>query len=1141
MNRGRTARALVSLVTAVSVLLTGLNGASALAQVAPAPVGDTTTASASIASGESTASGTAPAIAPAIPWPGQSDTAQTTGDLATSFPAGTLIIPMDTDTTGNHALFNQNLGMWKAYGLVYRLLDNGIPVHWAIAEGKTSTSDVDFSVSSVSDRRTGTALGSWSYRGGPFIIDSANVAAAMPIISAWWAARANLPNVHVAATSFSADVNVTLRSPPRIANEATNSGIAIAYYNAAGIPDLNGNPWSSTSPNILDQAEIAGGALFKTGSTCLERAFDTFVTPHNGGYSYSLIDPTNLGTRTYAQLDTFVNQGGGWTAMCHSILSNENNIANLTLSGSPAVKALFRTSALGGVPGGLLTTTGFSRISNTGGAWTVTPEGAGLPVGQSVPTTVAPALPGGSVQTWPAPGNPGAPTYYATTERVGYFDTPTVDHDLLIAGTYHNGTGLGKITYIGGHTYSTAVPFSGNNEAPYLRAFYNSLFFNGSAVAKLDLSLSSSSFPQNGSGSLTLSLTNTGGSVATNVSNASIVLKPGFTYLSSVSGPAPVVSGQTLSWPSLGNVAGGSTAVAVQVGVDTSISGTVGRKQIATYHAEYGDVFGESFTANLCRDIEIRPAPGPSLTKTPATQGPVAEGSLVTWTLTYGNPGNADLLGVRLEDTLPTGFVYVSSSSSPSIGSPQVIPGTSTILRWNLGTIPANTAATRTVTITARAGSVTNGTGDPLQQTFTNNARLTGTDSGGASYRADASATVVVRKLAVSLGKTVDIDYLDVLPGTLTYTLRPRSTDTALLENVRVIDPYPTGMTAPPLSISGGGTYGPYVPVAAVPGNDPGPPILDTNITVGSNFVLQGGSVTVTLNVRSSTAQPGVVPTDLTAIGGTATCSAPTPGTRDLAANTFASFTYTCTLHDLGEYIFGGGAENAAESWPTASSASVLSAATGGPNVITWNLGSNLAGIPGEAITSGYTAGVYGFRGATSPTFQKYGATANSWTARANALANVAKGGALTTNGTGTIFGLAGGGTQTFWSYNIATNTWTARANTGVNVDLGGALVYLNVGGTDYIFATMGNGTGFRRYNVATNTWAAMTAAPNNIKAGGALTTDGTNIYVLRGDARTTFWRYNVGANTWTALAVTPASVRWGGSLAQAGNLPYAM
>jgi hypothetical protein len=32
----------------------------------------------------------------------------------TSSQSGTLVIPMDTDTPGNHAGYNQNSGMWKA-------------------------------------------------------------------------------------------------------------------------------------------------------------------------------------------------------------------------------------------------------------------------------------------------------------------------------------------------------------------------------------------------------------------------------------------------------------------------------------------------------------------------------------------------------------------------------------------------------------------------------------------------------------------------------------------------------------------------------------------------------------------------------------------------------------------------------------------------------------------------------------------------------------------------------------------------------------------------------------------------------------------------------------------------------------------
>ena len=43
-----------------------------------------------------------------------------------------------------------------------------------------------------------------------------------------------------------------------------------------------------------------------------------------------------------------------------------------------------------------------------------------------------------------------------------------------------------------------------------------------------------------------------------------------------------------------------------------------------------------------------------------------------------------------------------------------------------------------------------------------------------------------------------------------------------------MFDTVPTGATAPPAAVGQGGTYGAYAPLAAVPGNDPGPPVLDT-------------------------------------------------------------------------------------------------------------------------------------------------------------------------------------------------------------------------------------------------------------------------------------------------------------------------
>jgi hypothetical protein len=115
---------------------------------------------------------------------------------ACTFASGALIIPVDTTPDNDHA--------FGAYGLVYQLLRNGVPVHWAIrADKQQSTSPpsdaaVDFAIpqagtdSAAVIRVLGTnaevPLPS-KYRGGPFIVDAANSDAARPLVDQWLAAR----------------------------------------------------------------------------------------------------------------------------------------------------------------------------------------------------------------------------------------------------------------------------------------------------------------------------------------------------------------------------------------------------------------------------------------------------------------------------------------------------------------------------------------------------------------------------------------------------------------------------------------------------------------------------------------------------------------------------------------------------------------------------------------------------------------------------------------------------------------------------------------------------------------------------------------------------------------------------------------
>jgi hypothetical protein len=338
----------------------------------------------------------------------------------------------------------QNLGMYRAYGLVYRLLLNGIPVKWAIQSGK-AFNGTDFTASAT-DFQTATPIINHNYSGGPFIIDSAFAAAAAPFITAWQAANPNV-KVHVATAPFSADIAATMQRPPRIAVEAANSGIVTTYLNAAGIPDSNGNAWSAASPGVLSETEIAQGALFGFDLTpCRRNAYDILISPHTGTGVWN--DPNLI-----IELNDWLRQGGFLHAMCESIPSVENEA------------------------GPFLTLAGIDMSDKNGGdTGTFTVDIPDFPSAQAVNTTAPQGLPGGSVQTW----FNGNQNYNPQTQVIAHFieTNNQKQYDFMIAGPYKNGAGAGKIVYEGGHQYTNSLPYTGSMENMYTRFVLDDVFFS---------------------------------------------------------------------------------------------------------------------------------------------------------------------------------------------------------------------------------------------------------------------------------------------------------------------------------------------------------------------------------------------------------------------------------------------------------------------------------------------------------------------------------------------------------------------------------------------------------------------------------------------------------------------------------------
>lgn len=606
-----------------------------------------------------------------------------------NFAPNTLIIPMEEAY--------QNNGMWLAYGLVYRLLLNGIPVKWAIQPGK-AYNGTDF-IASAQDLQSGSPISSHAYTGGPFIIDSAFYTQALPIVTAWQAANPNT-KVHRATAAFTAPIASTMSRAPRIAIEDNNSSIMIGYLNAAKIPDSNGNTWSSASPGVLTNTEVTNGAFFGFNKTdpCRKLVFDIYLSPHTSDGDWT---PTNC-----AELNLFLRTGGFLHATCHSIGSIEN------------------------ICGPFLTTSGFTSFGNKGDDGTFTVDVPDYPSAQAVPTSgKVQKLPGGSEQSWLHT----SVTYRPSTQVLAHFLDNGTQYDFMVGGSYKGGTGAGKIVYEGGHQYSTSIPYSNNEDGPYLRFVLDSVFFS---VTKPNIVLNAvpRNIPSGVASTVTFLLVNTGGGVATGAS-ASVTLAPWAIYnLDATIAPSSIV-GQTLNW--------NATALAGNTGPGTILSFTAqvtppatGEQSAATYTSSYGDEFDETYSINYCASVNATPGAAPSVVKTPLNQA-VNPNDPISWTITAANNGTLALNNVVITDTLPAGLTF--SSAVPAASSVVPGPGGTTIITWQSPQIAASIAPLGSINITLNATA-------PAATTavYTNQVNLTGTDTTPANYSVDNTAKVNV-------------------------------------------------------------------------------------------------------------------------------------------------------------------------------------------------------------------------------------------------------------------------------------------------------------------------------------------------------------------------------------------------------------
>ncbi len=167
----------------------------------------------------------------------------------TDFNSGAAVIDMGiTPQTDNNAL--------KPYGLVYTLVEAGIPVHWVIKDGKSfvdasnKEDHTDLEVVGTTTRLGNTSTGLKELKAGPFLIPAEFIDDAYTILEDWIDDYDGLTVYWNINDSYLQDVpvrgiittfpNTVIYPKNGNINSNNDTDIEIGFYNRAGIPESSG-------------------------------------------------------------------------------------------------------------------------------------------------------------------------------------------------------------------------------------------------------------------------------------------------------------------------------------------------------------------------------------------------------------------------------------------------------------------------------------------------------------------------------------------------------------------------------------------------------------------------------------------------------------------------------------------------------------------------------------------------------------------------------------------------------------------------------------------------------------------------------------------------------------------------------------
>jgi len=393
---------------------------------------------------------------------------------AKTFSRGSLIIPMDPcwqpnydpavdpeyapPPTGNATWCDTSPAddaVFHAYGLVYDLLEIGVPVYWIVKSNKTDRNGIDFTINGGTgapvkkfnsttqiDPPQRTVAGQLleahviDYRGGPFVIDVKDLStSARQIVTKWMETGVK---VHESLVDFSAPVEKVLNTtPPKIAvlGGLNTSQILVDYLRAMGMGTRTADVY-----DLVGFQDIANGIL---------NDYQLFWAPH-WELDKDPADPT-LQNKVLQKLREFLEAGNSAFLECASIESIEGS-SNLGLTNATTTY------------GGWLTDKNYRppRIETNLGSMNpefLVFENPAFYLPQCAGWIFEPK--GGHVHNF-RPVQPGY-TYNLTVQRFvhdrdGAYNGYDPGFDYFVGGRINGSPTQGYVSYLAGHKYIKCAP-----------------------------------------------------------------------------------------------------------------------------------------------------------------------------------------------------------------------------------------------------------------------------------------------------------------------------------------------------------------------------------------------------------------------------------------------------------------------------------------------------------------------------------------------------------------------------------------------------------------------------------------------------------------------------------------------------------